>query len=56
MIGDDGVEMFVKDDIHGFYLHWATIAFEDIVDAFGRVVFPAVNLSPIAGFIKSVRV
>jgi hypothetical protein len=54
MIGDDGVEMFVKDDIHGFDFHWATIAFEDIVDAFGRVVFPSIDLTLIAGLVKTV--
>ena len=37
MIGDDGVKMFVKDNSHGFDLHWAAIALEDIVDAFGCV-------------------
>ena len=56
MIGNDGIEMVIEDDIQGFDLHWIAIAFEDIVDAFGRVVFPAVNLSPIAGLIKTVRV
>jgi len=35
MIGNDGIEIFVEYDIHGFYLHWATIAFEDKIDAFG---------------------
>ena len=56
MIGDDGVEMVIEDDIQGFDLHWAAIAFEDIVDAFGRVVFPSINLTLIAGFVKTVRV
>ena len=56
MIGDDGVEMVIEDDIQGFDLHWAAIAFEDIVDAFGRVVSPAVNLTLITGLIKAVGV
>jgi hypothetical protein len=34
MIGDDEVELVIEDDIQGFDLHWAAIAFEDIVDAF----------------------
>ena len=50
MIGNDRIEMAVEDDIHGFDLHRVAIAFENRVDAFGRVVFPAVYLSPIAGF------
>ena len=54
MIGDDGVEMVIEDDIQGFDLHWVAITFEDIVDAFGRIVFPSVYLSLIAGFVKSV--
>ena len=54
MIGNDGIKIFVEDDIHGFYFHRAAIAFEDIVDAFGRVAFPAVYLPLIAGFVKTV--
>ena len=56
MIGNDGIEIIIKDDIHGFYLHGVAIAFEDIVDAFWRVVSPAVNLPLITGFIKTVGV
>ena len=56
MIGNDGIEMVIKDDIHGFDLHGVAIAFEDIVDAFWRVVTPVVYLSLIAGFIKTVGV
>jgi len=56
MIGNDGIEMVIEDDIHGFDFHGAATAFEDIVDAFGRVVFPAVYLTLIAGFVKTVGV
>jgi saccharopine dehydrogenase-like NADP-dependent oxidoreductase len=45
MIGNDGIEMVIKDDIHGFDLQGIAIVFEDITDALGRVVYPAVNLS-----------
>ena len=48
--------MVIEDDIHGFDLHRVAIAFEDIVDAFGRIVFPAVYLTLIAGFVKTVGV
>ncbi|MFA5924238.1 MAG: hypothetical protein WC856_23585 [Methylococcaceae bacterium] len=44
MIGNDWIEIFVEDDIHGFDFHRVTIAFEDIIDAFGRIVFPSVYI------------
>jgi len=56
MIGNDGIEMIVEDDIHGSDFYRTAIAFEDIVDAFGRIVFPAVYLALIAGLIKTVGV
>ena len=56
MIGNHWIEIIVEDDIHGFDLHRVTIAFENIIDAFGRVVFPPVYLPLIAGLVKTVGV
>ena len=54
MIGNDGIKMAVKDDFHGIDFNRITIALEDVIDAFGRTVFPAVYLTMIAGFVKTV--
>ena len=56
MIGNDGIKVVVEDSIHGFNFHRATIAFENIIDAFRRIVFPSVYLAAIAGLIKKVGV
>ena len=56
MIGNDWIEIFVEDDIHRFDLHRVTIAFEDIIDALGRIVFPSVYLTLIAGLVKTMGV
>ena len=54
MIGYDGIEIHVENDIHGLDLHGITIAFEDIVDTFGRAVLPSIYLTVIAGLEKAV--
>ena len=54
MVGNDGIEIIVENYIHGFDLHRTTIAFEDMIDAFGRIVLPSVNLALIAGLVKTV--
>jgi len=56
MIGNDWIEVVIKDEIHGFDLHRVTIAFEDIIDSFGWIVFPTVYLTLIAGLVKTVGV
>jgi hypothetical protein len=35
MVGNDWIEIFVKDNIHGFDLHRVTVAFEDIINTLG---------------------
>ena len=54
MIGNDWIESTIEDDIHRFDSHRVTITFEDVIDAFGRAVFPAIDLPVIAGFVKTV--
>ena len=56
MIGNDWIEIFVEDDIHGFDLHRMTIAFKDMIDTFGWIVFPSVYLTLIDGLVKTVGV
>ena len=56
MIGYDGIETLVENDIHGLDLNRITIAFEDIVDTFGRAVLPSIYLTVIAGLEKAVGV
>ena len=56
MIGYDGIETSVENDVHGLDLHRITIAFEDIIDTFGRAVHPSIYLTVIAGLEKAVGV
>ena len=56
MIGNDWIEIFVEDDAHRFDLHRVTVAFEDIINTFGWVIFPSVYLTMIAGLVKTVGV
>ena len=55
-IGNYWVEIIIEDDIHGFDFHRAAIAFENIIDTFGRMVFPSIYLTLIAGLVKTVGV
>ena len=54
MIGNDGIKMAIKDDLHGIDFNRITTALEDVIDAFGWAVFPSVYLTMIAGFVKTV--
>ncbi len=54
MIGNDRIEILVEYNIHGFDLQRVTIALEDMINAFGRGVFPAIYFVQAAGFVKTV--
>ena len=56
MIGYDGIEMLIENNVHGFYLQGIAIAFEDIVDTFGCAVLPSIDAAMIAGLEKTLGV
>ncbi len=55
MIGNDWIKIAVKDDFHRIDFNRIAIALEDIIDAFGRAVFPSVYLTMITEFVKTIR-
>ncbi len=56
MVGNDGIEIVIENDIHGFDSQRVTVALENIVDPFGRTVFPTVDLSMVTGLEKALLV
>ncbi len=56
MIGNGGVEIIVKDTLHGLDMHRVAVVFEDIIDTVGRIIYPSIDLAAIAGFKKTMGV
>ena len=56
MIGYDGKEILIENNVHGFHLQGVAIAFEDIVDTFGCAVSPSIDTALIAGLKKTLGV
>lgn len=55
MIGHDRIEIVIKYNVHGSDSERLSISLENMIDTFGRPVFPAIYVAAVAGLVKPLR-